>query len=259
LLAVLVASMAVRAGAAPPPGTLAAQTAHLDFSGRGGTAVWSSCPAEPTVGTVCTSTFRSAVFVEKGNRAPVRRASALLEQATFRFDEGAEGLEITLLSSTSASGEIDLAIDRALDAASFEATLGSQTSVPVGDEFVCGEGTVAVAASWTGTSDLVRVDEHSTPGGDILGPPLLIVHERGVVREAAAAVTVDAHRCPERFSSASCSMADRTTSNNRSAVDACGISSSPPMPCSGSTEITDRPPPEPRTSPRCRTGSGARR
>ncbi len=186
LAAALVATVSVPAGAVPPPGTPAAMTAHLDFSGRGGMGIWSTCPDEPAVGDVCTATFLSAVFVKRDNRVPVRAASALFEQFTFRIDEGGES---RLLSSTSASGEIDLTVDRMLTLASFEAALGGQTCAPVADELVCEDDVVEVNATWTGVGELERLRENSTPRGRVAGSPFVIVHERRSFRAAEAAVT----------------------------------------------------------------------
>ncbi len=191
--AALVAAVASPAVAAPPPEAPAAQTAHLDFAGKGAIAVWTTCPNEPGAGLECTTTFLSATFVKRENRTPVRAATALFEQSTIRFEEG---LEVTVLSSTFASGPIDLAVDRALGGASFQAAMGSQTCAPVGGEIACEEGTATVAASWTGTGALVRFTENSTPGGNTGGPPLLIVHERRAARPASATASLDSVAVP---------------------------------------------------------------
>lgn len=188
LAAALVAVAAVPASAVPPPGTPAAQTAHLDFSGRGGIALWSTCPDEPAIGDICISTFLAASFVRRDNRVPVRAASALFEQFTVRVEEGPV---FALLSATSASGEIELTVDRMLTSASFAAPLGAQTCVPAGGDFVCEEGVVVVSALWAGVGELERVRENSTPRGRVAGSPFGIMHLRGSFRAAQAAGAAD--------------------------------------------------------------------
>lgn len=193
IAAVMVVAVATPASAVPPPGVPAAQTAHLDFSGRGAVATWSTCPGDPDAGDVCTFTFLSASFVKRENRVPVRAASALFEQATLLFGED---FETTLISATFASGPIDLHIDQALSSASFAATVGGQTCVPVGDDILCEDAVVALTGSWTGTGELERVRDNSTPGGSVAGSPFLIVHERRSARAATAVATRDGAPIP---------------------------------------------------------------
>ncbi len=111
----------------------------------------------------------------------------LLEQFTFRFVEVEGALDSIVVSSTSASGPIDLDIDRKLQAAEFSATVGGQRCMRVDDDFDCTETTVDLDASWSADGEVVRFNEHTTPTGGF-GPPFLIVHEQGKVRNASASV-----------------------------------------------------------------------
>ena len=172
-----------------PTSTLAAgQQFHFRFAGKGAEAGWTNCPTQPEAGVVCTDTFlftAEEVFKEDGSS--FQSTTLFMDQISYKFDRKGNFI---FVSESFGFGEATLLVDQNLNSASVSATVPLFTcTVDRKGNFTCAEGgSATVNASWTGTGDLVRVNDnyHAVSKGFTYN-----AHFRGKFREASASGQVN--------------------------------------------------------------------
>lgn len=194
LMAFIVMSLAL----ALTPGSAAAgaQVFRFSFKGKGAEAGMTTCPFQPQANVVCTDTFifvSEQVFKEDGTEYP--STTVFLDQYSYKFDRKGNFIPV---SERYGIAEAALLVDQKLTSASVSATIPlSVCTVDSRGNYACTyDETVSVSGSWTGTGDLVRVNDnyHAVSKGFTLNG-----HYRGIFRDAAAVIQVDGNSTGTQF------------------------------------------------------------
>ena len=172
------------------PGSAAAsgQTFHFNFAGKGAEAAWTTCPFQPEVNIVCTDTF---VFVSedviKEDGTQFSSTTLFIDQFSYKFDRKGNFI---FVSERFGFGDAALSIDQKLTSASVSATVPfTLCTVDRKGNFTCADaGMASVSGAWSGTGDLVRVNDnfHVVSKGFTFNE-----HFRGKFCNASASAQVD--------------------------------------------------------------------